>query len=122
MLGRMKPSTILLLATLASGITVPAPGHAQGAAAVFRARCARCHGKTGKSDTPDARSLKVAPLVDDAQLARMTPAEIATMVRSDAKHRGVVALDDADLDAAAPFVKDLASRRQGAPATPAPGH
>jgi mono/diheme cytochrome c family protein len=104
-------ATVLSIGALALGIVIPAPAHAQGAAAVFKSRCARCHGQAGKSDTPDGRSLKVAPLVNDARLARMTPAEIATLVKANAKHRGVVKLDDADLDAAAVFVKHLASTR-----------
>jgi hypothetical protein len=41
----------------------------------------------------------------------MTPAEIAKVVAANAKHRGLVDLDDADLEAAAAFVKELAATR-----------
>jgi mono/diheme cytochrome c family protein len=83
-------------------------------AAVFSARCAKCHGASGKGDTPQARALKVRPLVNDAELARMTPPEIARAIKSDAKHQGmgsVVDLGDAELEAVAVFVKELATKR-----------
>lgn len=80
-------------------------------AAVYEARCARCHGERGKTDTSVGRVLKVRPLVDDARLARMTPEEIARLVLSDPKHQGVVDLDPVDVEAAARFVKRLAAGR-----------
>ena len=79
---------------------------------MFEKRCARCHGESGKADTPGGRALKVRPLANDTSLAPTSPADIASTIRSDPKHRGVGAvagLDDADLDAVAAFVKDLAS-------------
>ena len=80
-------------------------------AAVYKARCARCHGESGKTDTSVGRVLKVAPLVDDPRLARMTPEEIARLILSDPKHQGVVELDRNDVEAAAVFVKRLAAGR-----------
>lgn len=78
--------------------------------AAFNRACARCHGEGGKTDTPHGRPLKVAPLVNDARLAHMTPEEIVHLVKTDPKHRGVVHLENADLQAAAVFVKTLAKR------------
>lgn len=106
-------ATSLIVVALAARAASAEPGARDGAA-VFAARCARCHGESGRADTPSARALKVRPLVDDATLAVMAPAEIAKMVRSDAKHNGVGALrgvDDADLEAAAAFVRGLAKKR-----------
>jgi hypothetical protein len=60
------------------------------------------------ADTPDARALKVAPLADHPRLKRMTPPDIAAAVKANAKHRGIVQLEDRDIDAAAAFVKRLA--------------
>jgi mono/diheme cytochrome c family protein len=79
-------------------------------AATFKAHCAHCHGEDGRSDTLDARALKVEPLAGDARLARMTPAEIVIAVKSNDKHRAVVTLDDADLEWAARYVVELAKK------------
>jgi mono/diheme cytochrome c family protein len=87
------------------------PPSEKDGAAVYKARCARCHGDNGKTDTSVGRVLKVAPLVDDPRLARMAPAAIAQLVMSDPKHRGVVDLDEDDVKAAAVFVKRLAAGR-----------
>jgi mono/diheme cytochrome c family protein len=106
----MRRAPALLLAMVVLQAVTPEHGYSQPGAAVFQARCAKCHGAAGATDTPMARALKVAPLVNDAKLARMTPAEIAALVRSDTKHRGVVDLEDADLEAAALFVKKLATQ------------
>lgn len=98
-------------AVLAFAAIAATPGHAEDdGAATFRTRCARCHGQDGESNTADARTLKVAPLVNDERLARMTAAEIASSVKGSAKHRAVVEMDDADVDAAAAFVKVLAGK------------
>ncbi len=98
-----------LVLMLAGG---PAPARAESPADVFLESCARCHGETGKADMPMSRTLKVAPLVHDARLARMTPAQIAQLIRSDPKHAGVVELRGLDLESAAVFVKKLAGARE----------
>jgi hypothetical protein len=56
----------------------------------------------------------VRPLVNDAELARMTPPEIARAIKSDAKHQSMgalVDLDDAELEAVAAFVRERAKQR-----------
>jgi mono/diheme cytochrome c family protein len=83
-------------------------------AAVFKERCAKCHGESGRSDTADARALKVRPLIDDSQIAAMAPDDIVRMIKADSRHRGLdttAGLDDAQLRAAAVFVKGLAKKR-----------
>jgi mono/diheme cytochrome c family protein len=110
----MRSVVFFLLGIVVFDGVSPARGHSQqGAtqgATIFQARCARCHGTTGKTDTDLGRVLKVAPLTNDARLARMTPAEIVNLVKSDRKHRGVVHLEKADLEAAAVYVKQLAQQ------------
>lgn len=83
-------------------------------AAVFQAHCARCHGESGRTDTAAARALKVRPLVNDPQLARMDATAIAEAIRTNPKHQGIGALIDMsprDLAAAAAFVRELARGR-----------
>jgi len=106
-------------AAVLSGVLAAVPAAAGDAPApdgraVFEARCAGCHGPSGETDTPSGRVLKVRPLAGDAQLARMPVAALAAAIRANAKHRGVRALEDvgdAELRAAAGFVKELAARR-----------
>lgn len=103
-------AAVLAIAMLAASRASVAAGPHDGAA-VFKARCAKCHGESGKADTANARALKVRPLVDTAKLAQMTPAEIVRVIKAGPKHEGMGVLpgpDDADLEAVARFVKELA--------------
>ena len=73
----------------------------------FRARCAGCHGATGRADSMEARSLKVPPLQDYKRLRGMTAAEVAAAVRRNPKHSVLTQVSDADLLAAAEYVTVL---------------
>jgi mono/diheme cytochrome c family protein len=108
----VKVATIVLIGALGVGPAVAEPP--PDGAAVFKTRCARCHGESGKTDTPDARALKVRPLANDAKLARMAPGDIVQAIKSNAKHQSagaVIDVDDTELGAVAVFVKELAKRR-----------
>lgn len=113
--GRLVPTrgvrATLCVALLSYGLAMAERPPPRDGEAVYEARCAPCHGADGKTDTSVGRVFKVAPLVDDPRLARMTPAEIAQLVIADPKHRSVADLDDADVKAAAVFVKKLAGGR-----------
>jgi mono/diheme cytochrome c family protein len=105
---------IVLLVAAVGVAAAAADRRSTDGARIFEARCARCHGPSGKSDTPEARALKVRPLASDPKLARMTAADLAGAIKVDAKHRAIgapVDLGDADLDAVAAFVKRLAKKR-----------
>jgi mono/diheme cytochrome c family protein len=75
-------------------------------AAVYKANCAKCHGDTGKADSPAGKAMKVPPF--DAQLAGMSADEIAAKIKASPKHAGVVKAVGDDLPAAAGYVKQLA--------------
>ena len=104
----------LAIALLIGGLGVYSVAAGSGppdGAAVFRSRCAKCHGETGRTDTPGARALKVRPLANDPRLAQMAPADILQAVKLNPKHGAIAAvagLDDGELGAAALFVKELA--------------
>jgi mono/diheme cytochrome c family protein len=105
----VKLAVGLVIAVLGIDPAIAADGDA-----VFRARCARCHGDSGRTDTASGRALKVRPLASDAKLARMTPADILKAIKSNPKHRAVGALvdvDDRELGAAAAVVRELAKRK-----------
>jgi mono/diheme cytochrome c family protein len=102
-----------VLGTLVVGV-LRAQGQTADGNATFKARCAKCHGDSGKSDATVSRALKVRPLANDAALARMTPDAIVRALKADVKHQGVGALDgldDDELSAVAIVVKKLASKK-----------
>jgi mono/diheme cytochrome c family protein len=79
-------------------------------AAVYKEQCAPCHGETGKSDTGAGKALKLPPLSGDAKVAAMSEADLAARIKNAAKHPPATkGLPDADLNAVATFVKELAS-------------
>jgi mono/diheme cytochrome c family protein len=78
-------------------------------AAIYKASCARCHGDNGKSDTSVGKSMKVPPLAGDAEVQKMSEADIAARVKENKKHpKKVKSLSDADIAAAAAYAKKLA--------------
>jgi mono/diheme cytochrome c family protein len=79
-------------------------------AAVYKDKCAPCHGETGKSDTGPGKALKLPPLCGDAKVAAMSEADLAARVKNVAKHPPTTkGLPEADLNAVAAYVKELAS-------------
>jgi mono/diheme cytochrome c family protein len=96
-------TALLLVATSA--------GAAADGAAIFKAQCAKCHGETGKADTSIGKAMKVPPLAGDAKIKAMSAAEIAGVIKGNAKHPATIKkLSDDDVNAVAAFVKDLAGK------------
>jgi mono/diheme cytochrome c family protein len=77
-------------------------------AVVYKGQCAKCHGDTGKADTPTAKALKVRAIAGDAKVAGMSDADLIAQIKGNKKH-AALKLSDADLAAAATYVKQLAS-------------
>jgi mono/diheme cytochrome c family protein len=75
-------------------------------AAVYKANCAKCHGDTGKGDTPAGKAMKM--LAFDATLGKQSPDDIAAKVKANPKHASVVKAVGDDLPAAAAHVKEIA--------------
>ena len=96
----------------AAGILLLAGSAAWAAdgAAVYKTQCAKCHGDTGQSDTGTGKAMKVPALAGDAKLGKMSEADIAAAVKGAAKHPAATkGLSDADLNAVAGYVKQLAN-------------
>lgn len=75
----------------------------------FKTYCAKCHGDTGKADSPVGKALGTPALAGDAKVAAMSDADLLAAVKGNAKHAGFIkSLSDADLTAAAAKVKELA--------------
>lgn len=103
-----------MLRTLVGGaalILVATTAWAADGAAVFKSKCASCHGATGQADSAVAKSMKVPAIAGNADIAKMSDADIAAKVKGGAKHAGVVkGLTDDDLTAVAKHVKELAGK------------
>jgi cytochrome c553 len=61
-----------LALSLAVLFAAAAPALAEDGAALYKAKCASCHGAEGKGDTPVGKALKVKPLAG----TKLSPAEI----------------------------------------------
>jgi len=107
-------STLVLLAATAAG--------AADGAAVFKARCASCHGETGMADTAVGKALKAPALAGDAKVASMSDADLQAKITDNAKHKAFIKKLGAD-DVAGPVTLAVAGRPRtaSAPAAPAEG-
>ena len=102
--------------TLPTGAAVAAlllatPALAADGAQVFKTHCAKCHGETGKADTPAGKALKVPVLAGDAKIAGASVADVVKSIKGIEMHgkSGVLkGLSDADIEAAAGQAKTLA--------------
>ncbi|HTS13432.1 MAG TPA: cytochrome c [Candidatus Limnocylindrales bacterium] len=80
----VRLSTALLFVT-ATLFLAAAPAHAQGGAALFKAKCAPCHGADGKGDTSMGKVLKVRDLSSE-DVQKQTDAEL-TKITEDGKNK-----------------------------------
>jgi len=85
------------------------PVFAADGAAIYKEKCAKCHGETGAADTSTGKSMKVPALAGNAEVAKMSDDEIVEKIKTNKKHKQPVkSLPDADLKAVAPVVKGFA--------------
>jgi cytochrome c6 len=74
---RVRPLvTAFALSTL---LASPAVSFADDAAALYKSKCAMCHGADGKGETPAGKSLKLKDLASD-DVQKATDAEIAEVI------------------------------------------
>jgi mono/diheme cytochrome c family protein len=107
--GRMRTRTIVAMTVglaLTSGALALA---AEDPSAVYAAQCAKCHGETGKADTPAGKAVKAPALAGDQKVAGMSVADIEAAIKAQDKHKSFVSkLSAEQLQAAATKVKELA--------------
>jgi mono/diheme cytochrome c family protein len=100
-----------LIAIAALLCVVGSAAYAADGATVYKEHCAKCHGDTGKADAALSKAMKVPPIVGDAKIQKMSEAEVAAHIKSNEKHPPTLkSLSDADINAAAAFVKQLAGK------------
>ena len=91
--------------------TVPAALAAEGAQ-IYKDRCAKCHGDTGKADSPAAKALKTPVLAGNAKIAAMADADLTKAIATNSKHAAFMkTVSEADVAAVAAYVKQLASAK-----------
>jgi cytochrome c6 len=94
-------AAVLLFAT---SIALAADG-----AAIYKSRCASCHGADGKADTKVAKAMKIPALAGDANVQKMATEEVVKRIKENKKHPSAVkSLSDTDVAAVAETVKKLA--------------
>ena len=97
---------------VAAVVVLAAGNHAVLAAdgaAVYKSRCANCHGDTGRADSPVAKAMKAPAIAGNATVAGMSEADLIKQIREIKQHAALKSLTDDDLAAAATFVKGLAA-------------
>jgi mono/diheme cytochrome c family protein len=106
----MSKSRLLLVAAALS-LTVAPVARAADGETIYKTNCAKCHGATGAADTPAAKSLKVPSLQGDANVKKMSAADVAARIKGNAKHPPAIkGLSQADMDAVAAYVKTLVAK------------
>jgi cytochrome c len=105
----MYARMLAAVTTIALALT-PIPAVAADGAAVWKAKCAPCHGETGDADTPAGKAMKTPALAGNEKVAGMTAADIVAAIKASKKHAGLK-LPDADLEAAAGHAKELATKK-----------
>ena len=101
-----------VLTAAAVAVLVTSSGvFAADGAAIYEAQCSKCHGKTGQSDTPVGKALKVPVLAGDAKVQKMSEDDIVAGIHGNAKHPAAVkSLSADDAKAVAAHVKQLAGK------------
>ena len=100
----MKVKVLAMVALLA----VPSIGFAEDAAAVYKTKCAGCHGATGAGDSAVGKKLGVKPL-NSAEGQKKTDAELKTVI---SKGNGKMPafggkIADGDIDGLVAFIRTL---------------
>jgi len=103
-------ATALAVAACAASLAASPVAWAADGAAIYKEQCAKCHGETGKADTPVAQMLKVPSLVGDQDVAKMSDEQVAEKVKTNEKHPPTVkGMSEADIAASAAYAKKLAA-------------
>jgi len=92
--GRLNRTALLIAA---ASLLTAAPAFGQGAASVYKSRCAGCHGADGKADTGIGKSMHLRSLAS-ADVQKQSDAELTSWI--------------ADGKAAMPAYKDKLSGAQ----------
>ena len=94
------------LAAVLAVVLAAAPALAEDGAALFKAKCASCHGVDGKGNTPVGKALKVKPLAG-TKLSAAQVEKVAEEGRPGTKMMAIKGLSAEQYRAIAAHVKTL---------------
>ena len=77
----MWVKAVLIVATLGISAATSSPARAQDGAALYKTKCAACHGADGKGETAIGKSNKVREL-GSAEVQKQSDAELTTLVEA----------------------------------------
>ncbi len=115
----MKTSRVLvviILLALTMFLILPSVSWAEDASAIYKSRCAVCHGLTGSADTPMARKQNI-PAFGTERVQKQSPAQIEDFILNGGQekksshawsHKGLTKDDGTRLAA---YVKQLGSKK-----------
>jgi mono/diheme cytochrome c family protein len=107
---------MIALLALTMFLVLPSVSWAEDASALYRNRCAVCHGMTGKGDTPMAKKQSIPAFAAD-RVQRQSQADIENFILNGGKekksshawaHKGISKEDGTKLAA---YVKELGSKK-----------
>ena len=92
---------------LAAALAMASVGFAQDGGAVYKSKCAACHGATGTPSPAMAKMMGIKPVSDPA-IAGLSADQVAAAVKEGkGKMKPVSGLSDAEVKAVAAFFKTL---------------
>jgi len=110
-LGLLRIAVVVFLMIAMLMLVLPA-SRADDSAALYKTKCAMCHGPDGSGDTPTGKAMKVADLRSDA-VQKQTDAQLTEAVTNG---KGKMTpfkgkLTDAQIKDLVKFVRDLAKKK-----------
>ena len=75
----MKATRLVLLIAIIAMVFAPLAAFAAGGAAVYKAKCASCHGPDGKGETAIGKSMKLKSLAS-AEVQKTTEADLTKVI------------------------------------------
>ncbi|HEX7139980.1 MAG TPA: cytochrome c [Vicinamibacterales bacterium] len=75
----MKTRSLVLLTALALILALPATAAGTDGAALFKSKCASCHGADGSGQTPVGKSMKIRDLRSD-EVQKQTDIELTKVI------------------------------------------
>jgi cytochrome c553 len=111
-MGNERSFVIMRTVLVASLLLLGSAAWAAEGADTFKTACAKCHGETGMSDTPQGKSLKVPHLAGDEKVAAKGVDELVKGIKETKKHpASVKSASDDKLKAAAEYAHSLAAKK-----------
>jgi mono/diheme cytochrome c family protein len=111
MFTRMMMVAATALIVLASSGSI-ARAADEDPAAIYKEHCAKCHGDTGRGDTPSGKMLKAPDLVGNAKVTGVSVPDLVKAIQANDKHKAPLKkLSEAQITAGATRAKALAEAK-----------